>query len=1020
MSASILNPHDSNVVLKQYMGGLSLKLNFCKRKEMRKTLWLWLLCPLFLNAQTGEWQQKVAYEMDIQVYPEKHQLKGFQRLTYTNNSPDTLQVVYYHLYFNAFQPNSMMAERNRQLPDPDGRVVPRIFNLKENEIGWHKVDKLRQDGVAVVFEVYDTVMKVKLAKPILPGESTVFEMNFWSQVPLQTRRNGRDSNEGVDFSMSQWYPKMANYDQRGWYARPYIGREFYAPFGSFDVKIKISKAFVLGGTGVVQNPDEVGHGYGSKQAVGDTLAWHFKAENVHDFAWVADTDYAHDIATTSKGTKIHILYLKQNVQAWGGMKDIAPKILDKLSELFGEYAYPQFTISQAGDGGMEYPMIIFITGSRGSLQSLLGVTIHEGAHEWFYGMMGSNEMDYAWMDEGFTSYATTEVSGKLLRNQTDPSHAGAYSAIVAARKYGYYEPLSTPSDWFETNGGYSTAAYSGGQMMAEMLGYVISPQLRDKWFLEYYKKFRFRHPEPHDLELLAEKISGLQLDWFFDQWTLRNWRNDYELGKLTYKKTEKGYETLVNLKRLGRAVMPIDLQVVMEDGSTQWVNIPVSEMMGHKPVPKDWKVLPAWGWTSPTYEVSLVLPQKPLYAEIDPLGLMLDENRLNNISKGKHANVTAFMKPLQSYGNRYSRAWAVFPAYNSTMGVGVGAQLRGIAPFNDDLLNTQVSLYTGLGSKDYQVKTLSDALALINYDFLYEKELGQHLGDWRAKLSFDSDQGIVEDRLLVSHNLTSFLDRKSFKRTLTLGFTHNDRIIDGAYPKEGYIWSDKNVLSGMVAYRSQKGDRFVEAMLEFGGASFDKPVALDDYNSANRLQVKTQRRLGLGKSKNGLARLHLGIGPKNLAPQKRFIAGSPDLENQWRSDAFRTLSSLTSISNVRAFSGVGPISYSIGNDEGHFMLAGSLLWEMNPKLKSPLLAPLTASVFVGLATMGGGLLSDGGLAVNYNLASLGSLSKWVKQSDVLSGMNFSLKFPFYVGTPHLVDGKNQFAFRYKFGVEHAF
>ena len=224
----------------------------------------------------------------------------------------------------------------------------------------------------------------------------------------------------------------------------------------------------------------------------------------------------------------------------------------------------------------------------------------------------------------------------------------------------------------------------------------------------------------------------------------------------------------------------------------------------------------------------------------------------------------------------------------------------------------------------------------------------------------------------------------------------------------------------MVAYRSQKADRFVEAMLEFGGASLDKPVALDDYNSANRMQIKAQRRLGLGRSKNGLARLHIGIGPKNLAPQKRFIAGSPDLENQWRSDAFRTLSSLSTVTNVKAFSGVGPISYSIGRDEGFFMIAGSLLWEVNPKLKSPVLAPLTANVFLGLATMGGSLLNDGGFAVNYNLASLGSLSKWVKQSDVLSGMNLSLKFPLFVGTPHLVDGKNKFAFRYKFGVEHAF
>lgn len=989
-------------------------------KNMKKIFWIWFIWPAILIAQTGEWQQKVAYEMDIQVFANKHQLKGFQRLTYFNNSPDTLHMVYYHLYFNAFQPNSMMAERNRHLPDPDGRLVPRIFNLKENEIGWHKVDVLRQNGVPVAFEVYDTVMKVKLNKPIFPGETSVFEMNFRSQIPLQTRRNGRDSNEGVDFSMSQWYPKMANYDQRGWYARPYIGREFYAPFGVFDVKIKMPKAYVLGGTGEVQNPDEVGHGYGASQASGDTLNWHFKAENVHDFAWVADTNYAHDTATTSGGKKIHVLYLKQNVQAWGGMKEVAPKILDKLSTLFGDYEYPQFTIAQAGDGGMEYPMIIFITGSRGSLQSLLGVTIHEGAHEWFYGMMGSNEMDYAWMDEGFTSYATTEVSGKLLRNQADPSHAGAFGGVLMARKYGFYEPLSTPSDWFETNSGYSTAAYSGGQMMAEMLGYVISPELRDKWFLEYYKKFRFRHPEPHDLELLAEKISGLQLDWFFDQWTLRNWKNDYAVSKFLYEKKQEGYETIIKLRRLGRAAMPIDLQVVMEDGSNQWINIPLSEMMGHKPVPIDWKVFPAWGWTSPEYTVTITLPQKPLYAEIDPLALMLDENRLNNISKGKYAQVTTFMNPLQSYGNRYSRAWSLYPAYNSHMGIGFGAQLRGIAPFGDDLLNTQMTLYSSLGSYGYQINNLTDGLALLNYDFLYEKEWGERVGDWRAKLSFDSDQGIVEDRLFVTRNLTPFWDRKSPKRTLSVGFTHNDRIIEDAYPNEGPVWSDKNVLSGMVVYRSSKGDEFTEAFVEFGGGSIDQPQSINDHNSANRFVIKAQRRLAIGKQKSILARVQAGLGPRNLVPQKRFIAGSPDLENQWRSDAYRTLSSLSADSEVKAFAGVGPVSYKIGNNEGHYILAGSLLWEITPKSKSAWLVPLTAHVFAGMASVGNGILGDGGLALNYNLASLSSLKRWAGQSDVLSGMNLSLKFPFFVTTPTQVDGKNRLAFRYVLGIEHPF
>jgi len=222
---------------------------------------LTLLCSHQAFGQVNaEYQPRVRYEMDVTLHPDRHHLLGTQHLVYYNNTPDTLRQVFYHLFYNAFNPHSMMAERNRHLPDPDPRVVPRIFNLGPDEVGYEHIQSLAQNGRPVPFEVNDTVMRVDLLEPILPGDSASFDMTWEEQVPLITRRGGRDSDEGVDFSMSQWYPKMAMYDHLGWHADPYIGREFYAPFGSFDVRITLPSNFVLGGTGTVVNPDEVGHG----------------------------------------------------------------------------------------------------------------------------------------------------------------------------------------------------------------------------------------------------------------------------------------------------------------------------------------------------------------------------------------------------------------------------------------------------------------------------------------------------------------------------------------------------------------------------------------------------------------------------------------------------------------------------------------------------------------------------------------------------------------------------------------
>jgi hypothetical protein len=189
----------------------------------------------------GYWQQHVAYTMDIDMNVNNYQYKGVQQLVYTNNSPDELKKVYYHLYFNAFQPGSQMDIRSLNIKDPSAKIGAKIGKLLPSEIGYIKVNSLKQNGVATSFKTVGTILEVTLPTPIKAGQSVTFDMIFDAQVPVQIRRSGRNSKEGVALSMSQWYPKMAEYDFQGWHTPPYIAREFHGVWGDFDVTIHIDK-----------------------------------------------------------------------------------------------------------------------------------------------------------------------------------------------------------------------------------------------------------------------------------------------------------------------------------------------------------------------------------------------------------------------------------------------------------------------------------------------------------------------------------------------------------------------------------------------------------------------------------------------------------------------------------------------------------------------------------------------------------------------------------------------------------
>ncbi len=594
------------------------------------------------------WQQHVDYAMAIDMDVKTYKYTGTQKLVYTNNSPDVLNRVFYHLYPNAFQPDSEMDARLKSIPDPDGRMVnnlgtkaepnyeSRISKLNPDEIGYINVTSLLQDGKQVKHETQGTILIVTLEQPIQPGQKTTFDMVFDAQLPVQIRRSGRNNKEGVALSMSQWYPKLAEYDDEGWHADPYIAREFYGVWGDFDVKITIDKNYTLGGTGYLQNPNEIGHGYETekvKKQKGKTLTWHFKAPNVHDFTWAADPNYIHDKLQVENGPMLHFLYKNSmaadKLENWKKLQPITEQLMQYFSTHVGKYPYDQYSVIQGGDGGMEYGMCTLIVG-EGTMTGLTSVTAHELAHSWFQFVLASNENKHSWMDEGFTSWIQDKALDAINGKNSDNPFAGSYRSYTTLANSDREQPQSTHSDRYAYNFAFSVASYSKGALFLSQLGYMIGEDNLDKTIKQYYKEWSFKHPKPMDFIRIAEKVSGLELDWYLTDWTQTTNTIDYAIKDVDSQETK----TSITLERIGLMPMPLDIEITYADGTKLEYHIPLRMMRGSKPTSQATTVLENWAWAHPTYTFEVENIKSTMTSiTIDPRGYMADVNREDNVLK---------------------------------------------------------------------------------------------------------------------------------------------------------------------------------------------------------------------------------------------------------------------------------------------------------------------------------------------------------------------------------------------------
>lgn len=590
---------------------------------------------------TTYYQQFADYKMEIDVDAKNYSYKGKQQIKYKNNSPDTLSVAYFHLYWNAFKPNSMM-DQNVQNNGKEGdkrlqkNGVSRLASIPKKEEGAQNIRFIKQDGKNLTFDVQETILKVNLAKPILPNSSTTFEMEWDAVIPMQIRRAGRNNAEGVEMTMTQWYPKIAEYDYDGWATFDYLGREFHAPFANFDVKINIDKNYIIGAGGTLVNRKHM-PGYNTKSTAKPDakgkISWHWKAENMLDFAWAADPDFTVETTQVPDGPELFFVYQKSDkTQYWEPAKKYTVGFFELMNRQFGKYVYPSYAFVQGGDGGMEYGMCTMILGEAKSLERLVGLMFHEAAHSWYQQMLATNESMKPWLDEGFTSYAESLAMYELFDEKKTAPHpfTSTIENYVKFTKTGREVPAVYLADHHKDGTAYSFASYVKGELFLVQLGYILGEEQLSKLMKTYYDIWKLKHPNNRDFMHLAQKISGMDLKWFEHYWINTTKTIDYAVGYMD----EKGKKSQIQLYNQGEVPMPIDLTVTLKNGQKKHYHIPTNLTRVWKS--KDrfgaFETISYWPFTQKEYRLELPFAKSEISSvEIDESKRLADVNRDNNV-----------------------------------------------------------------------------------------------------------------------------------------------------------------------------------------------------------------------------------------------------------------------------------------------------------------------------------------------------------------------------------------------------
>jgi hypothetical protein len=516
---------------------------------MKKSLLLIILLTGFRAiSQTGYWQQQLRYAIDAQLDDKQKTVTGSETIIYKNNSPQTLPFIWFHIYPNAYN------DQSTALFEQIKNDTQRKDKLKKPATGSISNLAFRVDGTVAVTEPhpnlqYIDIIKVVLPKPLKPGDSATITTPFTVQLPSYFSRSGYADGE---FMVCQWYPKPAVFDKDGWHEMPYLDMgEFYSEYATYQVNITVPAAYVVSATGTLQTPGEIelyknigsyntNHRntkprlYTAASSAPKKLTYF--ADSVPDFAWFADKGFVIQYDTVQlpagKAVDAFTYYHNNSNTEWANSIDFVKDAVHHYSKWIGEYEYPVVQAVEGpknnSSGGMEYPTVTLITSPDAKPQTLDAVIAHEVGHNWFMSMLGTNERDHPWMDEGMNSYyefryeaekyrANSVFGDRIPATIKKLDEPGFQSAVYNAMLQLPIQPaLETSSGSFSSSEEYGLTSYVKAAEWMYLLEQSVGREKVDNAFRNYFALWKFKHPRPIDMKTAFEQSTQVNLDKFFE------------------------------------------------------------------------------------------------------------------------------------------------------------------------------------------------------------------------------------------------------------------------------------------------------------------------------------------------------------------------------------------------------------------------------------------------------------------------------------------------------------------------
>ena len=566
---------------------------------MKSRLFITLLTFHFCLQATAQnkayFQQEVNYRIDVKLDDQAKMLRAFESFEYINHSPDTLKTLILHCWPNAYRDrHSALAHQEAE----EGKYS--LYHLDPKDQGFIDSMNYKVDGVSVGYKSYGghhDIIQISLPKPLLPGGKITVTTPFRVKIP-----NGSISRLGFvkeSFQITQWYPKPAVYDSQGWHPLPYLNQgEFYSEFGSFDVSITLPKNYIIGSTGDCQTPSEVewmnklsqlentSNGEDWPESSSEWKTVRYTQSRVHDFGWFADKrwivrkgfivlPYSKDTVTT------WALFTPRNAELWesAGLQAIHDGLY-YYSQWAGDYPYKQCTAVDgtiSAGGGMEYPNVTVI-GNMPNVHALSEVIIHEVGHNWFYGILGSNERDHGWMDEGLNSFFETRtvlavnpgidgasafplggIEKFLHLNRLSYQFVGEELPYLLLARLDADQPIDLPSACYSSMN-YGSVMYKKTSLVMNYLMQYLGEEAMNQCFRNYFNEWKFRHPQPSDIQASFEKTTGKDLSWLFEEIIPTKRRVDFKIGRVKF--TDNGARVRVVNK--GETSGPFCLDVIRD------------------------------------------------------------------------------------------------------------------------------------------------------------------------------------------------------------------------------------------------------------------------------------------------------------------------------------------------------------------------------------------------------------------------------------------------------------------------